>query len=143
MKKIFVLVSLLSLSLSSFAGSEIVMKCSVGKLGDYRGARINLLRTGDGILKANFIQGTTVSGTSYQVTTEDSLSFTGSIRNNTKFVIQLDISEIPTHNNFIRGFKASLQVVYPDLNNSSGMGVLKTTSADNFVCGEQTANFKN
>jgi hypothetical protein len=133
----------LSLSFSLGAHAETVMKCSVNKLGPYKGARINLLQS-NGKLRANLIFGTTVSGTMYGIYHSGAGFYFGKNAGQKDAWLKLEISPVVTmKNNYIEGHLATLEVVYPDLNSKTGVSYLKTSTKDLFVCGKQINSFGN
>lgn len=138
-----ILLGILLYALTSQAGSQTFMQCSVGKVKGYEGARINLLKDSNGDFKANLVFGTTVSGTMYHVAQRsDGLEYQGRIKNKDKFWLVLKLTNKAAQNRYIRGQAASLEVVYPTLQNRAGYKVFKSAPADNFVCGKQINNFR-
>lgn len=137
------MISLIIFSMSSFAfgASKTVSQCAVNKIQASKGARINLLMKEDGEYKANFIQGTTVSGTAYRLVQVSPGVFEGTIKNKSQFTMKLKITSQGKANQYINGFASSLEVIYPDLNSSTGRGSVKTTASDEFVCGKKISNF--
>jgi hypothetical protein len=125
----------------AFGASKTVAQCAVNVVKGSNGARINLLMTETGEYKANFILGTTVSGTTYHLEQTSPGVFTGNIKNKTPFTMSLKISSQGKANQYINGFASSLTVIYPDLNSNTGRRSLKTTAADEFVCGKKISNF--
>jgi hypothetical protein len=55
--------------------------------------------------------------------------------------MKLKISTKGKANQYINGFASSLEVIYPDLNSSTGSGSFKTVDSDEFVCGKKVSNF--
>lgn len=139
--KLAITFALLVMSTLSFGASKTISQCAVNTVKGYAGARVNLLQTDDGAIKANFIQGTTVSGTLYHLKEVSPGVFSGSIKNKPDFKMELVISKEGKANQYINGFSASLSVVYPDLRLDSGKNSLKTTASDEFVCGKKVSNF--
>lgn len=135
--------TLLLISMNSFAfgASQTISQCAVNLVKAGKGARINLLMTETGDYKANFIQGTTVSGTAYHLKQVSPGLFEGSIKKKAEFTMKLQITSQGKANRYINGFASSLEVIYPDLNSSTGRGSLKTVSSDDFVCGKKVSNF--
>lgn len=139
--KFLILLTCTLLSATSFGASKTLAKCSVNKVGNYEGARVNLLETEDGKLKANLIFGTTVSGQMYHVTQVSSGVFVGSVKNQPQFRLKLVISTIGKANSYVNGYAASLEATSPSLNSSTGMKSVKTTANDEFVCGKFISRF--
>jgi hypothetical protein len=139
--KLSLLMMTLMLSSASFGASKTIAQCTVNKVSGGEGARVNLLQTEDGQYKANLIFGTTVSGQSFQVSQISAGVFVGSIRNKPQFPIKLVISSLGKVNSYVNGYAASLEAAYVDLRNPNGMGSVKTTDADGFVCGKIISRF--
>ncbi len=98
------------------------------------GARINIIEN-NGVVRANLIFGTTVSGVMYAVQrTQD--GFIGQIKNKPEFTLELAISRERGRNSNIAGYKAYLKAVYPDLNKSAGFDIVEGP----LICGEKIAD---
>lgn len=131
-----------AMCLSAGAASPAEMKCAVKRVVGYHGARLNLRLGNPDDVKANFIQGTTVSGTMYHLRQLSPGVYEGTIKNSPQFWMKLQISRQEAENAYIRGSRASLEVVFPTQLNSSGKQRLKTQSKDDFVCGRQVHPFR-
>lgn len=136
-------ISLIIFSMSSFAfgASTTISQCAVNQIKASKGARVNLLMTENGEYKANFIQGTTVSGTAYHLVKVSPGIFEGTIKNKPQFTMKLKITSQGVANRYINGYASSLEVIYPDLNSPTGSGTEKTAASDEFVCGKKISNF--
>lgn len=133
--KLLILIMIIS---SSFVvHAETVLKCTVNKVEGYEGARINLNRSSNGQLRANFIQGTTVSGTMYQVKEVSQGLYIGQIKNRPEFTIKLKVSNRTQSNQYVNGHSSELEVVYPTVLDKSGRGYFKSSRSDEFVCGKK------
>jgi hypothetical protein len=128
--------------LGAQAHAVTILKCAVKRVTADKGARVNLLQGSDDTLRANLIFGTTVSGTMYHVTEVRPGIYQGTIKGKKDFKIQLAVSDTPSENKYIRGYRATLEVTYPDLQESSGRGSFRSVGSDQFVCGEQINNFQ-
>ncbi len=130
----------LTWSLCASAAFKTIAQCAVENVVGWEGARVNLKSDGTN-LKANFIQGTTISGTMYHVTQTSPGVFKGSIKGDASNTILLKISKTPGANRSINGHAASLEITYPSSQVARGYKNLKTTPSDNFVCGKKFADF--
>jgi hypothetical protein len=124
------------------ASADTVLQCAVNKVPT-NGVRVNLMKSVQGQMRANLIFGTTVSGTIYNVTEVKPGIYQGSIKSNEQFWIKLSISSTPAENSYIRGYKSSVQVVYPDLRKSSGFGTFNSVAAEEFTCGKKINSYGN
>ncbi len=139
--KAFVLIFSVVSSMAVSAAAETRFRCSVGQLGSWRGARVNMIYSESNGLRANLVFGTTVSGTMYRITSQEDGVYLGEIKKFPKAYLKLRVSNTKAENKYIKGTAASLEVVYPDLNSRSGLSKLKTETADNFVCGVKSGNY--
>jgi hypothetical protein len=139
MKNYLVLITA-TLLLSVQANAETILKCAVKNVRN-EGARVNLLQSAGGNLRANLLFGATVSGTMYNVVEVKPGVYQGTIKGKEEFKLELTVSEVAAENRYIRGFKSSLSVEYPDLRKRSGRDSFTSTAGDEFVCGRQIRGF--
>lgn len=139
--KISICFAAMSIFVGLNASAETVLQCAVNKVPT-SGARINIVENDKGQLRANLIFGTTVSGTMYNITEVKPGVYQGAVKANDKFWIKLAVSEVQAENRYIRGYKSSLEVVYPDLRKASGFGVFKSKAGDVFTCGKQIRGYR-
>lgn len=143
MKNKFLTLVLIISGLGFNAHAETILRCAVKKVSaDGTGARINLIQNANGTLRANLIFGTTVSGTMYNITEVGPGVYQGAIKTNGKFWIKLAVSSSKAENRYIKGFKASLNVIYPDLRKRTGFGTFNSEASDEFVCGKQIRGYR-
>jgi hypothetical protein len=109
----------------------ILYQCAVDRVG-HDGARVNLIEK-DGVIRANLIFGTTVSGTIYNVKEMNRGYYAGQIKNKSAFTMELVITDKRARNDNIDGYESSLKATYPTLETSSGYDVVETS----LVCGEK------
>lgn len=135
----FIVAICLSYGFNAMAGT--VLQCAVKKVPS-QGARINIIENSKGQMRANLIFGTTVSGTMYTVTEVKPGTYQGTIKSDEKFWLKLSVSLIQSENRYIRGYKSSLEVVYPDLRKASGFSHFKSSEDDEFTCGKQIRGYR-
>lgn len=110
-----------------------IYQCAVDQVEPH-GARVNVVEN-KGLLRANLIFGTTVSGTIYNVE-KTNRGYAGQIKNKPEFTMELVITNERDENSNIDGYKSHLKAVYPTLLNSDGYEVVETT----LVCGEKISD---
>lgn len=122
------------MTVSTVANAKTVLFQCAGDDVQARGVRVNVIEN-NGLLRANLIFGTTVSGTMYGLK-EVQDGYIGQIKNKPTYSMELKISNIQARNSNIDGYKASLKAVYPTLLNSKGFDVVNV----DFVCGEKISD---
>ncbi|MCX6123949.1 MAG: hypothetical protein NTV34_04260 [Proteobacteria bacterium] len=127
------------------SSSKTLFQCAVGKVQAEKGFRVNAIEGANGEIGLNLLLGSTVSGSKYQATktagSADEFPGTYVGTRNPNFSMELIVSKTKGENKYIRGFVASLDVVYQDVRNLSGQGVFKSDKEDDFVCGEKIGDF--
>lgn len=132
--KTFLSAFMVVMTVSTVANAKTVLFQCAGDDVQARGVRVNVIEN-NGLLRANLIFGTTVSGTMYGLK-EAQDGYIGQIKNKPNYSMELKISNIQARNSNIDGYKASLKAVYPTLLNSKGFDVVNV----DFVCGEKISD---
>ena len=65
----------LTLFVAPIVFSKTIMQCAENHITTYNGARVNIIESNNGQLRANLIFGTTVSGTMYNVQEEGNKAY--------------------------------------------------------------------
>lgn len=132
--KTFLSAMMVVMILSTVANAKTVLFQCAGDDVQARGVRVNVIEN-NGLLRANLIFGTTVSGTMYGLK-EAKDGYIGQIKNKPTYSMELKISNIQSRNSNINGYKSSLKAIYPTLLNSKGFDIVNV----DFVCGEKISD---
>ena len=132
--KISMFTFLIAMTLTMVANAKTVLFQCAGDDVQDRGVRVNVIEN-NGVVRANLIFGTTVSGTMYSLS-ETPEGYIGQVKNKPTYTMDLKISPIQAQNSNINGYKASLKAVYPTVLNSKGFDTVNV----HFICGEKISD---